>query len=57
MPQLDQVHTAELERQQLLKQCHQLVDAIAFQPGGTKLLRGIMPTLKIYAQYKMSKQH
>lgn len=45
-------HAAELERQQLIKQAHSLVAAIASRPGATKLLRGIMPTLELYAGYK-----
>ena len=43
---------AELERQQLIKKCHSLVAAIASRPGSTKLLRGILPTLEIFAGYK-----
>lgn len=48
-------HTAELERQQLIKQAHSLVAAIASRPGATKLLKGIMPTLEMYAGYKANR--
>jgi hypothetical protein len=43
---------AELERQQLIRQCHSLVAAIANRPGSTKLLKGILPTLEVFAGYK-----
>jgi hypothetical protein len=45
-------HTAELERQQLIKRCHCLIAAIANCPGSIKLLRGIVPTLETFAGYK-----
>lgn len=48
-------HTAELDRQQLIKQAHALVAAIASRPGATKLLKGIMPTLQLYAGYKSNR--
>ena len=48
-------HTAELEREQLIKQCHCLIAAIASRPGSTKLLKGILPMLHQYAQYKRRK--
>ncbi len=47
---------AELERQQLIKKCHSLVAAIANRPGSTKLLRGILPTLEIFAGYKANRR-
>lgn len=50
-----QTHAAELERQQLIKQAHSLVAAIANRPGSTKLLKGIVPTLEMYAGYKRRK--
>ncbi|MBA2748905.1 MAG: hypothetical protein H0U45_09245 [Tatlockia sp.] len=49
----EQSHAAaELERQQLIRQCHSLVAAIANRPGSTKLLRGIVPTIETFAGYK-----
>lgn len=48
-------HTAELERQQLIKQAHSLVAALASRPGATKLLKGVMPTLELYAGYKSNR--
>lgn len=56
MTQTDFVHNAELERQQLVKECHSLIAAIASRPGSTKLLRGILPMLEIYANYKANRQ-
>lgn len=44
------------ERQQLIKQAHSLIAAIASRPGSTKLLRGIMPTLQLYAGYKTNRK-
>lgn len=48
-------HAAELERQQMIKQAHALVAAIASKPGSAKLLRGILPTLQMYAGYKTNR--
>ena len=36
---------AELKHQERLKCCHYLIAQIAKRSGGTKLLRGILPTL------------
>ena len=47
-----QTHAAELERQQLTKRAHCLVAQIATRPGAVKLLKGIIPLLQIYANYK-----
>lgn len=55
MTQTDFAHAAELERQQLIKQAHCLVAAIASRPGSIKLLRGVIPMLEIYAGYKASR--
>ena len=55
MNESQQTHAAELERQQLIKQAHSLVAAIASRPGATKLLKGIMPTLEMYAGYKSNR--
>lgn len=55
MTQTDLAHAAELERQQLIKQCHCLVAVIASRPGAIKLLRGILPMLEIYAGYKANR--
>jgi hypothetical protein len=49
-------HTAELEREQLIRHCHSLVAAIANRPGSTKLLKGIVPMLEIYANYKANRR-
>lgn len=54
MTQIDLAH-AELERQQLIKQAHCLVAAIASRPGAIKLLRGVIPMLEIYAGYKANR--
>jgi len=35
MNENQQTHAAELERQQLIKQCHSLIAAIASRPGAT----------------------
>lgn len=48
-------HAAELEREQLVKQAHCLVAAIASRPGAIKLLRGVIPTLELYANYKRNR--
>ena len=40
------------EHQHLVARCHTLVAAIASRPGATKLLKGIVPTLEMYAGYK-----
>ncbi len=48
--------TYGLEHQELIKQCHYLIAAIANRPGGTKLLQGILPTLQMYAQYKANRK-
>ena len=55
MNEVYQSHAAELERQQLIKQCHCLIAAIASRPGAIKLLRGVIPILEIYAGYKASR--
>lgn len=55
MTQTNLAHNAELERQQLVKQAHCLVAAIASRPGAIKLLRGVIPTLEIYASYKANR--
>lgn len=48
--------TPELERQQLIEQCHRLITAIASRPGSTKLLRGALKSLEIYAAYKTGRK-
>jgi hypothetical protein len=50
---MSQNHAAEVERQELIKHCHSLVAAIANQPGSIKLLRGILPMLETFAEYKV----
>jgi hypothetical protein len=55
MTQSPQSHTADLERQQLIKQCHCLVAVIASRPGAIKLLRGVIPMLETYAGYKRNR--
>ncbi len=56
MNEPEQTHDAERERQELIKQAHSLIAAIASRPGGTKLLRGIVPTLEMYASYKRGRR-
>lgn len=53
----EQAIAAELERQQLIKQAHSLVAAIASRPGATKLLRAVVPMLQMYAAYKTTRRH
>jgi len=53
MNENQQTHAAELERQQLIKQCHVLIAAIASR-GATKLL-GIMQRA-VYAAYKQNRR-
>lgn len=53
---MNQNHAAELEREQLIRHCHSLVAAIANRPGSTKLLKGIVPMLEIYANYKANRR-
>jgi hypothetical protein len=55
MSESQPTHAAELERQQLVKQAHCLVAAIASRPGAIKLLRGVIPMLEIYAGYKANR--
>lgn len=55
MTELHQNRTLEIERQQLVKQAHCLIAAIASRPGSTKLLQGVIPMLKIYASYKVNR--
>ncbi len=52
---LDQNPAAELEHQELVKRCHCLVAALANRPGSTKLLKGVIPTLEIFANYKANR--
>jgi hypothetical protein len=53
---MSQSHAAaELERQELIKQCHCLIAAIASRPGSTKLLRGVLPMLEVFAAYKQKR--
>jgi hypothetical protein len=51
MNQTQQFH-AELERQELIKQCHRLISAIAYRPGYIKLLTLAKNHLETLAQYK-----
>jgi len=52
MNENQQTHAAELERQQLIKQCHSLIAAIASRPG--RNFYGA-PTLE-YAAYKQNRR-
>ena len=49
-------HAAELEREQLIRHCHSFVAAIANRLGSIKLLKGIVPTLELFANYKSSRR-
>lgn len=42
----------QLTVKQLRSQCHQLIEAISHRPGAAKLLLGLLPLLKLYANYK-----
>lgn len=42
----------QLTVEQLRSQCHQLIDTISRKPGAAKLLLGLLPLLKLYANYK-----
>lgn len=55
MTQTDLARAAELERQELLKKCHCLIAVIASRPGSTKLLRGVIPMLQVFANYKANR--
>lgn len=44
------------EHQALVSEAHALIAAIAKRPGATKLLRGIIPMLQIYAAYKANRK-
>jgi hypothetical protein len=47
---------SELERQDLIKQCHSLISAIAHRPGCIKLLALAKAQLEMLAQYKTNRQ-
>ncbi len=49
-------HASELERQALIKHCHYLIAAISNRPGSIKLLKGVIPTLELYAGYKQNRR-
>ncbi|MBW4639790.1 MAG: hypothetical protein KME05_16450 [Gloeocapsa sp. UFS-A4-WI-NPMV-4B04] len=55
MNEVHQSHAAELERQDLIRQCHCLIAVIANRPTSVKLLRKVVPMLQIYAGYKASR--
>ena len=55
MTQSNLAYNAELEHQQLVKQAHCLVAAIANRPASVKLLRKVIPMLEIYAGYKANR--
>jgi hypothetical protein len=42
----------QLTVEQLRSQCHQLIETISRRPGAVKLLLGLLPLLKLYANYK-----
>lgn len=42
----------QLTLEQMRSQCHQLIDTISRRPGAAKLLLGLLPMLKLYANYK-----
>jgi len=54
MTQSHQSYAAEVERQELIKECHCLI-AITSRPGATKLLRGAIPMLEVFAAYKQNR--
>jgi hypothetical protein len=56
MNETRQPHVAGLEHCELRRQAHQLVDAIAARPGGAKLLKGVIPTLETFANYKANRR-
>jgi hypothetical protein len=53
---MSESYAVELERQELIKKCHSLVAAIANRPGSIKLLKGILPTLELFAAYKANRK-
>lgn len=53
--QTKSTYAAELQRQELTAKCHALIAAIASRPGALKLLKGVLPTLQMYAQYKANR--
>ena len=46
----------ELERQQMIKECHSLIDAIAYRSGCIKLLTLAKTHLEMLANYKGNRQ-
>lgn len=47
---------SELERQELLKQCHSLVSLIGQKPYANKLLRSVREGLLMHLDYKANRQ-
>ena len=52
MTQSPQSHAAELERQQLLAECHGLVALIGQKPYAVRLLKAAKNGLMLYCKYK-----
>ncbi len=52
MTQTDLNHTLELERQQLLAECHGLVALIGQKPYAVRLLKAAKNGLMLYCKYK-----
>ena len=48
----EQIH----DRDELKRQCHQLIEAIATRPGAVKLLQGILDQARVFAQYKSDRK-
>lgn len=51
-----QSHAAELERQQLLRDCHGLIAAIGHKPYSNKLLRSARDSLERCLEYKANRK-
>jgi len=51
----DLSYAAQQERQELIKEAHSLIAAIASRPGSTKLLRATVAMLQSYAAYKANR--
>lgn len=49
-------HELKLKRQELIKRCHSLIDAIARSPGCIKLLTLAKTHLEMLANYKGNRQ-
>lgn len=50
----NQIHAVDLERQQLIQECHDLITLIAQHRYAVRLLRAARDGLQLYVSYKPS---